>query len=109
MGEEEFEEDSKVCEVFCDICPNSFHTACLGPHQAPVKGRWVCGWHTCSQCRRSASGCGGMLLHCLECASALCYECFPPNFRRVYPPDDFWTDMQGRGWHVTPKKMIFLR
>jgi len=50
-----------------------------------------------------------MLIHCLHCPSALCYDCFPPNFRRVYPADKFWTDMWNRGWKVTSQKMVFFK
>jgi len=102
-----------AAEVFCGICPKSYHTCCLGPSdlsQLQKRGRqWSCGWHSCAQCGRSAGACGGMLIHCLHCPSALCYDCFPPNFRRVYAPDKFWFDLQSRGWKVTPKKMVFFQ
>ena len=50
---------------------------------------------------RGSSDGGGMLIHCLECPSALCHDCFPPNFRRVYPEERFWSEMQKRGWNTS--------
>ncbi|CAJ1408533.1 unnamed protein product [Effrenium voratum] len=96
-------------EIFCSTCPQTYHRRCLPPHARELKKNWVCTWHYCSQCRRGASDVGGMLIHCLECPSALCYDCFPPNFRRVYPPERFWTEMKNRGWNTSPQKMIFFK
>ncbi|OLP80221.1 Heat shock 70 kDa protein [Symbiodinium microadriaticum] len=45
----------------------------------------------------------------LECPTSLCYDCFPPDFRRVYPPDRFWDEMKKRGWNATPAKMAFFK
>lgn len=45
---------------------------------------------------------------CQLCPSALCYDCFPPNFRRVMPEPRFWADLQKKGWNVTPQKIIFF-
>eukprot|EP00435_Cladocopium_sp_Y103_P021646 s885_g5.t1 len=60
-------------------------------------------------CHRGVADVGGMLIHCLECPSALCYDCFPPNFRRVYPDERFWLEMKKRGWNTSPQKMIFFK
>ncbi|CAE7364313.1 unnamed protein product [Symbiodinium sp. CCMP2592] len=89
----------------CACCPMSHHVQCVG--HTPKK--WTCPWHYCSSCSRSANQVGGMLIHCLECPAALCYDCFPPDFRRVYPPDRFWDEMKKRGWNVTPAKMAFFK
>lgn len=43
--------------------------------------------HRCSMCCRGSSECGGMLIHCLNCPTSMCYDCFPPHFRRVHPPE----------------------
>ncbi|CAE7711830.1 isw-1 [Symbiodinium necroappetens] len=89
----------------CACCPMSHHVQCVG--HTPKK--WTCPWHYCSSCSRSANQVGGMLIHCLECPTALCYDCFPPDFRRVYPPDRFWDEMKKRGWNVTSAKMAFFK
>eukprot|EP00439_Symbiodinium_sp_Y106_P018388 s2850_g2.t1 len=89
----------------CACCPMSYHVQCVG--HTPKK--WTCPWHYCSSCSRSANQVGGMLIHCLECPTSLCYDCFPPDFRRVYPPDRFWDEMKKRGWNVTPAKMAFFK
>jgi len=49
-----------------------------------------------------------MLILCLHCPTALCYDCFPPNFRRVHPSPTFWNDMSSRGWKVTDQKAVFF-
>eukprot|EP00913_Durusdinium_trenchii_P026575 g24931.t1 len=96
-------------EIFCSSCPQTYHRKCLPPHARELKKNWVCTWHYCSLCNRSAADVGGMLIHCLECPSALCYDCFPPNFRRVYPTERFWSEMRLRGWNTSPQKMIFFK
>jgi len=109
-------QDAQICEpcdLLCDACPKAFHSKCLvgngtmaGKYQS--KNRWICGWHFCATCRRSSSACGGMLIQCLKCPSALCYDCFPPNFRRVYPPQKFWADLASKGYKSCPQKMAFF-
>lgn len=96
-------------EICCSSCPQSYHQKCLPPHAHELKKNWICSWHYCSQCNRGVADVGGMLIHCLECPSALCYDCFPPNFRRVYPDERFWLEMKKRGWNTSPQKMIFFK
>ncbi|CAE8707530.1 unnamed protein product, partial [Polarella glacialis] len=111
----ESEEDPLELDLFCNTCPNGYHKSCVPPHAREVTKngfagkRWACPWHACGMCSRTANACGGMLIHCSECPSALCYDCFPPNFRRVYPPEKFWTELNGRGWNVSPQKMVFFK
>jgi len=45
---------------------------------------------------------------CHSCPSALCYDCFPPNFRRFQPDQRFWTDLQKKGWNMNSQKMILF-
>ena len=96
-------------EICCSSCPQAYHQKCLPAHARELRKAWICTWHYCSQCYRSANETGGMLIHCLECPSALCYDCFPPNFRRVYPEERFWIEMKKRGWNTSSQKMIFFR
>lgn len=110
-AKELFGGEEPAADLFCSTCPRGYHTSCMAsvaPQAAQQRARWNCSWHNCAHCARSANACGGMLIHCLQCPSALCYDCFPPSFRRVYAPDQFWSDMQTRGWKTTPQKMAFF-
>jgi len=109
---QDLEQDGKEIispvDTLCDACPKAYHSACLLGLRSgrEARGRWTCGWHMCGMCDRSASACGGMLMHCAQCPTALCYDCFPANFRRVYPPDKFFTELNFRGWKVSPKEFV---
>ena len=105
-GGAEDEQMPHAVDVLCDNCPKAFHEACLPEGSVAPSGRYSCGWHKCNVCGRSASASGGILLHCLECPSALCYDCFPPNFRRVQPVDKFFASLNKRGWDITPQKFV---
>lgn len=99
-------------DVFCDVCPKAYHATCLADDAAgiPRNGcQWSCKWHICAQCSRGKSSCGGLLIQCIECPTALCYDCFPPDFRRVHPPAAFWADMSRRGWAISPSKAVFFK
>eukprot|EP00929_Paragymnodinium_shiwhaense_P118601 TRINITY_DN90511_c0_g1_i1.p1 TRINITY_DN90511_c0_g1~~TRINITY_DN90511_c0_g1_i1.p1 ORF type:complete len:1805 (+),score=371.90 TRINITY_DN90511_c0_g1_i1:147-5561(+) len=98
-------------DTFCAMCPRAYHVECLSAQGKQVSGgkMWRCSWHTCQQCSRSANAAGGNLIHCLECPTALCYDCFPPDFRRVHPPEKFWSDLNARNWDVSPKTMVMYR
>merc|ERR1711865_42561 len=50
-----------------------------------------------------------MLLYCSECPTALCHDCFPPDFRRVRPPEKFWADLHARNWNVSSQTMVLFR
>jgi len=98
-------------DLECSVCPKAFHRDCLPLDAFDTKKgsmKWSCGWHHCKRCKRGLSTCGGILMTCQSCPSALCYDCFPPNFRRVSPEPRFWTDLQKKGWNVDAKKMIFF-
>lgn len=98
-------------DTFCDVCPKSYHAACLSPSICPVgtRGRWSCGWHACAECSRTRHASGGILIHCLTCPTALCPECFPPDFRRVHPPAAFWSHLRRLGWHVSGETMVLFQ
>ena len=95
--------------MFCSICPQAYHKHCLPVNCHDTKKRWSCPWHQCGQCGRSGSVVGGMLIHCLQCPSALCYDCFPPNFRRVYASEKHFADLSSRGWNISHQKIVFFK
>ena len=66
----------------CPLCPVALHASCLklptyGLADAD-KSSWArsgCPQHRCSVCRRSASNAGGLIFRCVDCLTALCYDC----------------------------------
>ena len=103
------DEGSDMPDLLCSICPRAYHKNCLPANCQHTKKRWSCPWHQCGQCGRGASAVGGMLIHCLQCPSALCYDCFPPNFRRVYASDKHFADLSSRGWNISPQTIVFFK
>lgn len=101
--------DGDSLDLFCSMCPQAYHKRCLPANCHDTKKRWSCPWHQCGQCGRGATAVGGMLIHCLQCPSALCYDCFPPNFRRVYASEKHFTDLSSRGWNISPQKIVFFK
>jgi len=98
-------------DVVCTMCPQAYHAECLG-NKAPASskaGRWLCMWHFCAGCSRNSTECGGILLHCYTCPSALCYDCFPSEFRRVHPPQHLWDAMNSRGWAINARNTAFFQ
>lgn len=92
--------------VGCMRCPKVYHLdACLGLDKVPPR-TWMCPWHECCLCFRRAASAGGLLIHCAECPTAFCFDCFPPEYRRYTPPPQFFEDLQKRGWSVTPQKLV---
>ncbi|XWS62723.1 hypothetical protein CRYUN_Cryun06bG0035400 [Craigia yunnanensis] len=59
--------------VLCDRrgCPKAYHTACVGRDEAffQAKGKWNCGWHLCSNCKKNA------YYTCYTCTFSLCKGC----------------------------------
>ncbi|CAN6461985.1 unnamed protein product [Victoria cruziana] len=59
--------------VLCDrrFCPKAYHPTCINRDEAffRKKGRWNCGWHLCSTCRKAAH------FMCYTCTYSLCKRC----------------------------------
>ncbi|XP_039038156.1 zinc finger CCCH domain-containing protein 19-like isoform X1 [Hibiscus syriacus] len=59
--------------VLCDRrgCPKAYHPACVGRDEAffQTKGKWNCGWHLCSNCKKNAH------YMCYTCTFSLCKGC----------------------------------
>lgn len=59
--------------ILCDkrSCPKAYHMECTGRESEffRKKGQWLCGWHVCAHCSRSAT------LHCYTCPNAYCNNC----------------------------------
>ncbi|XP_022763175.1 zinc finger CCCH domain-containing protein 19-like isoform X2 [Durio zibethinus] len=59
--------------VLCDRrgCPKAYHTSCVGRDEAffRAKGKWNCGWHLCSNCKKNA------YYMCYTCTFSLCKGC----------------------------------
>uniref|UniRef100_A0A0G4GMP0 Uncharacterized protein n=1 Tax=Chromera velia CCMP2878 TaxID=1169474 RepID=A0A0G4GMP0_9ALVE len=96
--------DELIC---CDRCPKPYHLECVGLEKVP-KGSWFCPWHSCCECDRRASNVGGHLLHCRECPTSYCFDCFPGDFARVHPPVSWFLRLQRMGWDVNNHKMILF-
>jgi len=65
--------------ISCDQCPMVYHLRCVGLDTVP-KGVWRCPWHSCWECDRRASACGGMIFHCTMCPRAYCFDCAPDKY-----------------------------
>ena len=61
----------------CPMCPATMHLSCvrLAIHGLEPNTRASCPQHKCRICRRSASNAGGLLFKCVDCPTALCYDC----------------------------------
>eukprot|EP00397_Hematodinium_sp_SG-2012_P001244 GEMP01001245.1.p1 GENE.GEMP01001245.1~~GEMP01001245.1.p1 ORF type:complete len:1596 (+),score=441.91 GEMP01001245.1:137-4924(+) len=89
----------------CERCPKAYHPECQGLKDTPNK--FTCSWHDCLGCRRNGSEVGGILVSCTGCPKSYCPDCFPQTFRRVYPPESFFAQLQKQGWVAAiPGKMI---
>lgn len=59
--------------ILCDkrSCPKAYHIECTGRESDffQKKGQWLCGWHVCAHCTRSAT------MHCYTCPTAFCNNC----------------------------------
>lgn len=95
--------------VQCHRCPKVYHQiACLGFTEMPKK-TWTCHWHECCLCFRKGSQAGGMLIHCAECPTTFCFDCFPPEYRRYHPPATYYTELCKRGYTTaTPEKLVLF-
>ncbi|KAL1536638.1 zinc finger CCCH domain-containing protein 44-like isoform X2 [Salvia divinorum] len=75
------DEDEDVCFicfdggslVLCDRkgCPKAYHPACIKRDEAffKSKAKWNCGWHICSECRKTSH------YMCYTCTYSLCKGC----------------------------------
>jgi hypothetical protein len=61
------------------ICtsPRVYHLTCLPFEEAP--STFTCPQHSCAQCCRTTSACGGMLFRCAVCPCAYCEEHVPSS------------------------------
>ncbi|OII77963.1 SNF2 family N-terminal domain-containing protein [Cryptosporidium andersoni] len=92
--------------INCSRCPKSYHwSQCLGLDKVPPK-TWICPWHECCLCFRRATQAGGLLIHCSECPTTFCIDCFPPEYARHQVLDSFFENLNKRGWNVSRDSMI---
>ncbi|XP_053992214.1 uncharacterized protein LOC128883655 isoform X2 [Hylaeus volcanicus] len=106
VGSKPSEKNKATPLVGCMRCPKVYHLkTCLQLNDMPPKS-WMCPWHECCLCYRRAGSCGGLLIHCVECPTAFCFDCFPPEYRRYEPGPAFFENLQKRGWNVTPQKFV---
>lgn len=67
-------------EIFCALCPKSFHLACVDLKEKPSSfPPWKCAWHTCSECHNTSTQGGGFMFRCIDCPTAYCGACKPPT------------------------------
>ncbi|GIX60956.1 SNF2 family N-terminal domain containing protein, putative [Babesia caballi] len=92
--------------VPCFRCPKSYHRVCesLGP----TKKTWTCRWHECCLCFRKSSQCDNMLIHCSNCPTSFCYDCFPPDYTRHYVGEDYYYALTQRGLNANASNWIFF-
>eukprot|EP01054_Gregarina_sp_Poly1_P000839 Gregarina_sp_Poly_1__838@NODE_11_length_23386_cov_122_075861_g9_i0_p1_GENE_NODE_11_length_23386_cov_122_075861_g9_i0NODE_11_length_23386_cov_122_075861_g9_i0_p1_ORF_typecomplete_len2103_score346_41SNF2_N/PF00176_23/2_7e68Helicase_C/PF00271_31/2_6e17PHD/PF00628_29/0_074PHD/PF00628_29/4_7e07PHD/PF00628_29/3e05PHD/PF00628_29/0_21PHD/PF00628_29/0_036PHD/PF00628_29/9_3e03PHD/PF00628_29/1_8e04ResIII/PF04851_15/5_6e14ResIII/PF04851_15/7_8e03ERCC3_RAD25_C/PF16203_5/0_00011PHD_2/PF13831_6/7_1e03PHD_2/PF1 len=94
--------------VPCHRCPKVYHKqGCLSMLEMPRR-TWTCPWHECCLCFRKGSQAGGLLIHCAECPTAFCFDCFPPEYKRYTPPATYYSDLSRRGYPVNPEKLVLF-
>lgn len=92
----------------CHRCPKVYHLyGCLGFEDVPKK-TWTCPWHECCLCFRKGSQAGGILIHCAECPTTFCFDCFPPEYRKYTPPTAYYADLSKRGYTVSPDSLVLF-
>eukprot|EP01068_Selenidium_serpulae_P003275 Selendium_serpulae@DN2968_c0_g1_i1.p2 len=92
----------------CFRCPKVYHmTACVGFEKAPRK-TWTCPWHECCLCFRKASHAGGLLIHCADCPTTFCYDCFPPDYVRHNVSETYFDDLRKKKKKKKKKKYSAL-
>ncbi|KAH7647996.1 SNF2 family N-terminal domain [Cryptosporidium bovis] len=98
----------KMGLINCNRCPKSYHwSQCLGLDKVPPR-TWICPWHECCLCFRRATQAGGLLIHCSECPTTFCIDCFPPEYQRHQVLDSFFENLNKRGWNVSRDSMILF-
>lgn len=98
----------KMGLINCNRCPKSYHwSQCLGLDKIPPR-TWICPWHECCLCFRRATQAGGLLIHCSECPTTFCIDCFPPEYARHQVLDSFFENLNKRGWNVSRDSMILF-
>ncbi|KAF7458798.1 putative SNF2 helicase [Cryptosporidium felis] len=98
----------KMGLINCNRCPKSYHwSQCLGLDKVPPR-TWICPWHECCLCFRRATQAGGLLIHCSECPTTFCIDCFPPEYARHQVLDSFFENLNKRGWSVSRDSMILF-
>ncbi|GFE53323.1 SNF2 family N-terminal domain containing protein [Babesia ovis] len=92
--------------IKCFRCPKSYHKVCesLGD----TKKTWTCRWHECCLCFRKSSQCDNMLIHCSNCPTSFCYDCFPPDYTRHYVGEDYYYALTQRGLNANSSNWIFF-
>ncbi|KAH8738710.1 SNF2 family N-terminal domain [Cryptosporidium ryanae] len=98
----------KMGLINCNRCPKSYHwSQCLGLDKVPPR-TWICPWHECCLCFRRATQAGGLLIHCSECPTTFCIDCFPPEYQRHQVLDSFFENLNKRGWSISRDSMILF-
>ncbi|CDR96800.1 SNF2 family N-terminal domain containing protein, putative [Babesia bigemina] len=92
--------------VQCFRCPKSYHKVCES--LVEPKKTWTCRWHECCLCFRKSSQCDNMLIHCSNCPTAFCYDCFPPDYTRHYVGEDYYYALTQRGLNANASNWIFF-
>ncbi|AFZ81295.1 helicase family member protein [Theileria equi strain WA] len=93
--------------IQCFRCPKSYHKFC---ERLPDDTRktWTCRWHECCLCFRKSSQCGNLLIHCSNCPTSFCYDCFPPDYTRHYVGEDYYHSLNQRGMNANSHNWIFF-
>jgi hypothetical protein len=85
------------CE--CTRCPLALHCKCLALPQYQGLAQGSCPMHRCTLCRRAPSAAGGLLLRCLKCTVALCWECVEQfDLLSTFRPEEGCVEWEGRGY-----------
>ncbi|KAK1933515.1 SNF2 family N-terminal domain containing protein [Babesia divergens] len=90
----------------CFRCPRSYHKMCESLGE--TKRTWTCRWHECCLCFRKSSQCDNMLIHCSNCPTSFCYDCFPPDYTRHYVGEDYYYALTQRGLNANSSNWIFF-
>ncbi|UKJ89823.1 SWI/SNF-related chromatin remodelling factor [Theileria orientalis] len=92
--------------IKCFRCPKSYHKVC--ENLSSIKRTWSCRWHECCLCFRKSSQCGNLLIHCSNCPTSFCYDCFPPDYSRHYVSDEYYFSLNQRGMVANQNNWIFF-
>ncbi|KAK2196522.1 bifunctional Zinc finger [Babesia duncani] len=90
----------------CFRCPKSYHKFC--ERLGDVRKTWTCRWHECCLCFRKSSQCDNLLIHCSNCPTSFCYDCFPPDYTRHYVGEDYYYSLTQRGMNANSQNWIFF-
>ncbi|UKK02818.2 SWI/SNF-related chromatin remodelling factor [Theileria orientalis] len=92
--------------IKCFRCPKSYHKVC--ENLSSIKRTWSCRWHECCLCFRKSSQCGNLLIHCSNCPTSFCYDCFPPDYSRHYVSDEYYFSLNQKGMVANQTNWIFF-